>query len=60
MTFARIVSVSLVLLALAACNGPKPQGAVPPSGIEATGSAGTTGGAARAPAGSGVVSTTRP
>ncbi len=47
------------LLLLAACNMP-PQTTAAPSGISTTGSAGTTGGAARAPVNAGALSTTRP
>lgn len=64
MTITRLAPASLLLLTLAACNGyggpaaTVPQSAVAPSGLAATGSAGTVGGAAAAPAGVGNVSTT--
>ncbi len=54
------VTIAL-LLALAACNGMQQQATrQAPSGIQTTGSAGTAGGAAAAPAGAGNVSVTRP
>lgn len=61
----RAASASLLLLTMAACNGSGtgaaanvPQSAVAPSGIQATGSVGQTGGAAAAPPGVGNISTT--
>lgn len=55
---ASVLIVSAVYLT--GCGNAPPVSTAMPSGIEATGSAGQAGGAARAPAGSGVIGVTRP